>query len=353
MSEQTRTRFRFTLPEFIGSLGDLGTLLPLLIGLIAFNGISAVRALVILGVTYILTGIYYRLPVPVQPLKATAMIAIATGASVGQIRSAALWMAGILFILSITKVADKLNNIFPKVLIQGLQFSLGIMMIRSGTKFVASYPDHLGAVVHGSLTAQHQVHAAGFLPSATDFWSALFLLVLPQLPLTLGNAIIATHDCSIKYFGSAGERVTASRLATTIGLGNLTAGLLGGMPMCHGAGGMTAHYHLGSRTGATGVMLGSIFLVGGLAGGHLAATGLSAVPAWALGLLLIYVGIRHGLLAKHAFLKPATAIAVLSMGTVGYFYNDMLTALGVGLAVKIVLQDVPAWVRRWKRPGVL
>ncbi len=352
MSERAGAGFRFTSGEFIGSLGDLGTLLPLLIGLIAFNGIDAVRALVILGITYIFAGIYYRLPVPVQPLKATAMIAIATGASVGQIRSAALWMAGILLILSITRLADKLTDIFPKFLIQGLQFSLGVMMIGSGAKFISSYPHTLGAVVHGSL-APHRIGSAGLLPSAQEFWSALFLLVLPQIPLTLGNAVVATHDCSLKYFGPAGERVTAGKLAATIGLGNLSAGLFGGMPMCHGAGGMSAHYHLGSRTGATGVMLGSILLIAGLAGGHSAARELSAVPAWALGIGLVYVGIRHALLAKTAFLRPATALAVLSMGTVGYFYKDMLTALVVGLAVKVAIHDAPIWLRRRTNPSPL
>ena len=330
--------FRFSVPEFVGSLGDLGTLLPLLVGLIAFNGISAGPALALVGISYILTGIYYRVPVPVQPLKAAAMIAIATGATAGQIRAAALWMAGIMLILAVTKLADKLNAVFPRVLVHGLQAGLGLMMIRSGLKFVASCPKCLGAVVSGvNASPAH----AGILPSTADFGSALFLLVLPQIPLTIGNAVIATRDCAVKYFGPAGDRVTAGRLSATIGIGNLAAGLVGGMPMCHGAGGMTSHYHFGARTGAAGVMIGTILLVLGVAAGRWAPVLLPAIPAWVLGLPLAYAGVRHVMLARNSFGTVAGAVVVVSMATASLLGSSLLVALVIGLAARGIFRLAP------------
>ncbi|MBI2844180.1 MAG: hypothetical protein HYX78_12335 [Armatimonadetes bacterium] len=336
---QCGARFRFTAQEFVGSLGDLGTLLPLMVGLIVFNGLDAARVLWLVGLSYILVGVYYGLPMPVQPLKAAAVVAIATGATSGEIRATALWMAGIFLVISLTKLADKLDSIFPRVLVHGLQFGLGLMMVRAGLKLLISFPDGLATVVHGTQSAGGSA-ATGVLPSAADFSSALFLLVLPQLPLTLGNAVIATTDCARRYFGQAGEHVTAGKLARTIGLGNLAAGLLGGMPMCHGAGGMTAHYQMGARSGASGVMIGTALLVIGMLAGRADAI-LAAIPAWVLGAPLIYVGVRHAMLAKESFRLPATAAAVLTMGGAGNLQGNLLTALLAGLAVKFLLEDVP------------
>ena len=331
------------MPEFAGSLGDLGTLLPLLVGLIAFNGINAGPALALIGLSYIAAGVYYRIPVPVQPLKAAAMIAIATGATSGQIRAAALWMAAIMLILAATRLADKLNSVFPRVLVHGLQAGLGLMMIRSGLKFVASCPKCLGVVVSGVNASPS--HAA-LLPSTADFASALLLLVLPQIPLTIGNAVIATRDCALRYFGPAGERVTASRLSATIGIGNLAAGLFGGMPMCHGAGGMTAHYHFGARTGASGVMIGSLFIILGLGAGRWAPGLLPAIPAWALGAPLAYAGVRHVMLARKSFGTVAGAAVVVSMATASLLGSSLLVALAVGLAVQGVFRYVPCVLRQ-------
>ena len=344
--EATSTGFRFTVPEFVGSLADLGTLLPLLVGLIVVNGIKAGPAIGLVGVSYILTGLYYRIPVPVQPLKAAAMIAIATGASTGQIRAAALWMAGIMLFLALTKLADKLNSIFSQVLIHGMQFALGIIMVRSGFAFIITYPTALGASVHPASTAAQHGLVAGFLPSGADFAAALLLLVLPQIPLTIGNSVIATRDCARKYFGDKGDRVTAGRLSTTISLGNLAAGLVGGMPMCHGAGGMTAHYCFGARTGAAGVMIGTLFLVLGATAGGSAADWLMAVPAWVLGALLAYTGVRHAMLAKESLQAFVNAMVVLSMGAATWFFGSLLVALGAGLAVKALLQYGPRAIRR-------
>lgn len=332
--------------EFAASFADLGTILPLTIGLIVCNGISAGPALVLMGVTFILTGMYYRLPVPVQPLKALAAIAIAAGVSAGEIRAAAYWMAGIMLVLGAARLADRLNDVFPRVLIQALQLSLGVVMLRAGWKFILSYPDSLAAIISRGHAVTQPAAASGLIPSGAEFQAALILLVIPQLPLTIGNAVLATRDCALRYFGPSGERVTPGRLATTIGLANMAAALVGGIPVCHGAGGMTAYYRLGSRSGFSGIIIGSLLLIVGIAQGDSAAAALSIMPASMLGLLLAYVGLRHAMLAKEAFRSPVTAAIVLSTAAASWLFGNLAIALGVGLAAKLLLQDAVPLVRR-------
>ncbi|MCL5103466.1 MAG: putative sulfate/molybdate transporter [Armatimonadetes bacterium] len=326
--------------EVTGSLADLGTLLPLMLGLIACNGIGAGPTLVLVGVTYIAVGAYYRLPVPVQPMKALAMIAITTGASTGQIRASAYWMAAILLILGLTRVSNRLSHVFPRLLIHVLQLNLGIMMIRTGVKLVLSYPATIGAVAPGAGHAAGHAIAAGFLPSMFDFRSALVLLVIPQLPLTIGNAMLATSDCAVKYFGSKSGRVTPARLAISMGIANMASAVFGGMPVCHGAGGMTAHYRLGARTGAACAIIGSVLFVIGVLKGSSATAMLSQMPAALFGVLLAYVGIRHAFLAAESFMTPATAVVLVSSGIAGWFSGNLLIPLGVGFVMKLFLLDL-------------
>ncbi len=339
---------KLALGEFIGSFGDIGTLFPLALALIATNGIDVRTAMCLFGATYVLVGLYYRLPLPVQPLKAAAIIAIATQASVQEIRAAAILMAIILLIIGLTGAANRLQEIFPKFLIQGLQLGLGVIMLRTGIKFVMSYPQSLSSMVAGQGFPQLPAHFDFWtLPSTANFATALGVLVLPQIPLTIGNAVVATHDCALRYFGKGAERVTPTRLAVTIGLANLAAGLAGGIPVCHGAGGLTAHVKFGARTGAAGVIIGSILIFAGTIGGASAANAAAATPAWILGGLLIYVGIRHGLLARLAFGKFDTAAAVLSMAAFSYFNGNLLVALIIGLGVRTAVYEAQHRAKRF------
>lgn len=330
--------------EFIGSLADLGTLLPLTLGLIACNGLRPGPAVILLGVTYILVGVYYRMPVPVQPLKALATIAIATGASVGEIRAAAWWMAGLMLIIAVTRLADKLNEVFPRVLIRGLQLGLGLIMLKAGATLALACPDTLGRVVMGAHGASAAAGTLWLLPSGLDFSRALVLLVLPQIPLTVGNAVLAAHDCALSYFGKDGERATPGRLAATIGLGNLAAAIFGGVPICHGAGGFTAHYRFGARTGLAPAMLGSVLLIGGIAGGGWFSQVFAALPAAVLGILLAYVGVRHAALARDAFGNVTDAATALATAVIAFLWGNLMIALGAGLAIRLAMRGVAARV---------
>ncbi len=77
-------------------------------------------------------------------------------------------------------------------------------------------------------------------------FDVILALILPQIVLTLANSVIATQDVAKRYFKEQASQVTADRLLYSIGFGNILTSLIGGLPFCHGAGGLTAHVKGGS-----------------------------------------------------------------------------------------------------------
>jgi len=69
--------FEFNLRELAGSMGDFGTLFPLAIGYIVVCDLNPAGFLVMMGITNIVTGLIYRLPMPIEPMKIIAIVAIA------------------------------------------------------------------------------------------------------------------------------------------------------------------------------------------------------------------------------------------------------------------------------------
>lgn len=262
--------------EVAGAVADLGVLVPIVVALILVNGLSASAVLLPAGLLYVAAGWFYRLPIPVQPLKAFGAIAIAQGLGADVIAAGSLLMALVFIPLGLSGLLDRAAAIFPKPLVRGVQLSVGILLIRLAWGLVVEPPRQFadagaptallvaGALVAGA--AAYVWRARGITvvlvgialvwvvarahlpmtlgpselrlhtPSASDFATAAVVLVVPQLPLTFANSCIATADAARGYFGAAASRVTAGRLAVSLGLGNVLAGLLGGMPVCHGAG---------------------------------------------------------------------------------------------------------------------
>ncbi len=124
--------FKFNLQELGGALGDLGTLLPLMVGLILINGLDVTPVLLGVGLFYIGSGLYYRIPAPVQPLKAVAAIAISLSLSASVIGAAGLLMGIILLILSLTNLIRMVVKLFPQPVVRGIQLSIGLILLRKG-----------------------------------------------------------------------------------------------------------------------------------------------------------------------------------------------------------------------------
>lgn len=373
-----------TLRELNGAFGDLGVLIPLEAALIAINGLNPTTTLLGVGLIYILAGWYFRIPMPVQPLKALAALAIALQSPPPVIAAAALLMAGIMVFLSATRAISLLEKVVPLPVVRGVQIGLGLLLLKSAYQMVFQKPfllsgqqAHLdlggfmvpAGVVLGvggvvlllllvrvrSIPAALVIVALGIalgvsiehagtwrlgpapfdlqLPSAGDFWPALVLLVIPQVPLTLANSVIATSDAAKAYFGGQAKRATPTRIALSIALGNLWAGLTGGLPTCHGCGGLTAHYRLGARTPLATTFLGLLLIGVALLCGRSATEVRSLLPAATLGVLLFYVGVQHILLGLNvrsaAELGLAALVAVVAMAAGGNLAIGALAGLAL------------------------
>jgi len=95
--------------------------------------------------------------------------------------------------------------------------------------------------------------------SWNDLVTGTLLFTLPQIPLTLGNAVIAVVAENNELFPD--RKVTEKKIAVSQGIMNLAAPIFGGVPMCHGAGGMAGHVRFGAKTGGALVILGSLLIL--------------------------------------------------------------------------------------------
>jgi SulP family sulfate permease len=362
---------RFDRRELAGAVADLGVLVPIAVALIVSNGLSATAVLLPAGLLYVTAGLVYQLPVPVQPLKAFGAIAIAKGLGSDEIAAGALLMGAMFLLAGRLGLLDLLARVFPRSLIRGVQLTVGLLFLKIAWGLVTNPPKSfvsyaleprwalpLGVLALGLALALRRyaislilvgtgvvaslVLAGGHLslgPSALVLPSldgavlltALTVLVLPQAPLSFANSCLATSDAARVYFGERGARVRPGRLATSFGTANLLAGSISGMPVCHGAGGMTAHYKFGARTGAAPLVMGAalVFLAVGLGSGL--AGVLPAFPLPILAGLLATAGLLHiGLLRD---LRGARDwFVALLVGAIGFEVN-LLWALAAGLAV--------------------
>lgn len=398
--------FRFNLPELGGAVGDLGTLLPLSVALITLNHMNATSVFLVVGLAYVMAGAFYRLPMPVQPLKAVAAIAIAGGLSPGAISASGLVMAIVLLLLAGTRAIDLVAKLFSKAIIRGTQLGLGLLLVKAGLALVnqrqviVGGDGGFGILAHLSIPvgwlvalplggiflfflrdkkipASLALMALGIpigmfwgsflglpdlrlgislpvvsLPNLTDLSTAVVLLVIPQIPLTLGNAVFATADTAKTYFGSQAKRVTPKALLTTMGVANLGAGLLGGMPVCHGSGGLTAHFRLGARTGGAALLIGipllgmALFLDGNV------LPVLSLIPYPVLGVLLVFVGVQHSLLVRD--LKHVKEILIaLAVAIPGLLTTNLAIGLASGICLYLMLTALSRSHAIWSHRGFM
>ena len=355
--------------ELSGAVADLGVFVPIAVALIVKNGLSPTAVLLPAAFLYLTVAFVYGLPVPVQPLKALGAIAIAKGLGADEIAAAALIMGAVFLVLGRLGLLGAAARVFPTAVIRGVQLTVGLLLLKIAWGLVSdpptSFAEHALAprwaiplglcVVGAALTLRRRpvslvlvgvgtvvmiVQSAStveFGPSAIElpslsratFWTAFTVLVLPQLPLTFANSCLATADAARVYFGERAARVRPDLLATTLGSANLFAGTISGMPVCHGAGGLTAHRTFGARTGGAPLVMGSALLVLAVTVGASLATLLTAFPLPILAGLLGIAGLLHiGLLRDLRGAFP-WAIAI-SVGLVGFYWN-LAPAVCLGL----------------------
>ncbi len=370
--------------ELSGALGDSGVLAPIALALIAVNGFHPTPLFLVFGIAYAAAGLYYRLPVPVQPLKAMAVIALSMGAGVELISLAAFEMAVVLGIIAVTGGARLLERVFTRPLVRGVQLGVGLLLIRKAIVMLVAGDgtDHL-AVASGSaavtiivalavlivlLVAQERVSripaalillgaGAAFsavasspaAPLALPEWSvasldpslatsALILLVIPQLPLTLGNAAVASAATARDYYGERAARVSVRALCTSMSAFNFIAAFLGGFPVCHGSGGFTSHYRFGARSGWSTFALGAALVVLALMAPRVILSFVAFVPLAVLAAMLAYIGVLHAMLVRDVIGRLVTAGPALLVGVVSLVTANLMVGIAVGGALELAIK---------------
>jgi hypothetical protein len=372
MSHTALPPLRFNLSELAGSLGDFGTIIPLILAVALVSDVNARYILFFFGIWFILTGLYYRLPIPLEPMKAVAVIVIAGSIGSGEIAAAGLILGVIFLVLGYGRFFAIIEKWVPQSVVRGIQLGLALLLFRSSLGFVVkdptffligiaiiavfyllaryrSIPDLSTIVVIGvgliAGIALYGVPPISFIPAPqlviplpTDFSSAFSTLVLPQVVLTITNAILATSLLTKDLFA---KEVPPKKFSTSIGLMNIFSVPFGGFPMCHGAGGLAGQYRYGARTGGANIYAGLIFLI--LALFFSSPQVLSIIAVGVLGALLVFVGIE---MCRHSF-KTDSLIVTVIIGVLA-LVSSMTVAFIVGMVIAFV---IPAIKNRVKTTG--
>jgi sulfate permease, SulP family len=221
------------------------------------------------------------------------------------------------------------------------------MALLDNKKFPAALAALAFGVIAGVALGGYQGHSFSIgptrieliAPSFGDFWTAFIMLILPQVPLTIGNACVGTADMCSSVFPNSPmlSRTKAGRFALTMGLANLPAGLFGAVPMCHGTGGLAAHYRFGARTGGAPIIIGSLFVVLALILGELGFAILTLIPNSVLGVLLIFAGLELCPLVRSLQSNEEYFVALLIAG-IALAVPNMAWAFGIGILVDLFIR---------------
>ena len=365
------TKNSFGRLEWAGAFGDLGTLLPFVIGYVAIVGMSPFGILVTFGIFLIASGLYYKIPVPIQPMKAMGGAAIAQAPL---ITPHMVWGAGLFtgvfwLVLGMSGALKFVLKIVTKPVLRGIVLGLGISFIMKGTDFMREdlligmialaftffllsnkrIPAMFALLVFGigvtifrdpAIMQDFGAIRPGFsIPpfalgglTLQDLTSGILILALAQIPLTLGNAVIATNAESARLFPD--RPVTEKKLAATTGIMNIASPFLGGVPMCHGAGGMLAHNRFGAKTGGAVIIIGAILLLLGLFFSDSVLLLFSMIPASVLGVILFIAGLELAMAARDV--GPEKNDFYVLLITAGF----SIWNVGVGFLVGLIAQEV-------------
>ena len=319
--------------EISGSFGDLGTLLPIMIALASNKSISLSSTLVFGGLANILTGFFFGIPLPVQPMKAIAAVALRQNFNEAENISAGLFVAAVVGFLSFTGLLQWFANKIPIPIIKGIQMGTGLsLIIYAGTLLdlpSAWFDHHFWSLIAGffafvallwtpfskrvpyALIILLLGVASAFLgmpfthrtpilsvwkpyfrvPSPSEFSTGALQAGIGQVPLTALNSVIAVTFLATDLLPNA-----QSPSITAMGLSVMTMNVIGcwfgSMPVCHGSGGLAAQYRFGARSGASIIFLGLLKFLLGLFAEDLMSGILSRFPTGLLAIMVIAAGLE-------------------------------------------------------------
>jgi SulP family sulfate permease len=355
--------------DISGAFGDIGVLFPLAVALIAKNHFNPTALFLMAGLFYIASAYYFKITMPVQPLKAMAAIAIATGLSVEVMNAAGVAMGVILILISLTGLGIKLGQFFPVSVIRGIQLGLGLMLIKASKSLINAdifiallsgaillacvfmikkIPPLIPLIILGIIFSLKGIQPAAMgpvaltleLPGFNNLWTGFIVLVLPQIALTFGNAIVATEATGKMLYGDRAERLTLRNIPMSMGVANIASGIIGGSPMCHGCGGLTAHYKFGAASEKSGYIIGIILIVLAVLFGSSSLSIISAFPKGILGVLLCYVGIQHSLFVRDILLEKQAVVIALTVAALGFITNNLTIGFLAGIGIHYGLKTL-------------
>lgn len=330
--ESENNHKKFTLREFGGSFGDWGTLVPFIIGYISIVGLNPAGIFLTLGITNIILGIKFNLPLPVQPQKTIGTVAISKGWDPNMVISTGFGTGVIWFLLGFSKKLNKIVSKVPIVAVRGIQLGLALILGWTGLKLFSEnlFLGFISIAIILILIKNKPIPSAiiltfggilimfftqtifiselefGFplltfqIPTWDNFLLGMVYAGFAQLFLTLTNVMVATVVLIKELFPDR-EGIDANTLAFNMGAMNLINPFLVGMPLCHGSGGLMAQYAFGARTGGSMILEGVMELILGLFFSEALLILFTEFPMAILGAMLIYTAFLLGKIALSDF----------------------------------------------------
>ncbi|CAG8718949.1 17408_t:CDS:2 [Rhizophagus irregularis] len=334
-----------SLSELSGSLGDLGTLLPILVALSINGQISLTSSLIFGGLWNIVSGLMFRIPMCVQPMKAIAAVAISANLSIGEIMSAGIGVGSMILILGITRTIKIIEKWTPIPVVRGIQLGAGVTLIIKAADMVRKSSGW------GVFRSDSILPSASFnypeviVPTLEEFKVGFLSASLGQLPLTALNSVIALAALANDLFPERSSLNTVGRISISIGLMNIIGCFFGSTPYCHGSGGLAGQYRFGARSEVSILILGFFKLILGILFGKTLTSLLNYFPMSILGLMLFVSGaelssaarnfVRKGDHDDDETKKKNFTLVIVTAGLLVGFQNDGIGYIG-GMLVSLL-----------------
>ncbi|CAG8632925.1 10705_t:CDS:2 [Ambispora leptoticha] len=347
-----------SISELSGSLGDLGTLLPILVALSITGQVSLTSSLIFGGLWNILSGLIFRIPMCVQPMKAVAAVAISAHLSIGEVMSAGIGVGVMIFFLGITRTIKFIEKWTPVPIIRGIQLGAGLTLIIKAASLVQINVIALIKVFssNSKLPSISLNHPETVVPTLEEFKTGFLNASLGQLPLTALNSVIALAALADDLFPERSSLNTVERISISIGLMNVVGCFFGSIPYCHGSGGLAGQYRFGARSEVSILILGFFKLILGILFGNTLTKLLGSFPNSILGVMLFVSGAELSSAAR-SFMntfdkrdddearKKNFLLVIVTAGLLVGFQNDGIGYVG-GMLVSLLL-----YITRFLIPG--
>ena len=332
------------------------------------------------GVFAVVSGTIYRLPMPVQPMKVVAALAIAGGLSAPVMMASGILLGLALLLLGSSGAIEHMRRLVPRTVLLGIQLGLGLQLVAASADLTGE-AFGFGLLAFSLLLLLHltplrplacllllaggiawawpngeaawpsialAVHLPSFSwPTPAAFGEAMTGAFWPQLAMTVTNAVLLTSVLAGEYFPSAKAQTQPTKLACSSGALNLLLAPFGAMPMCHGAGGLVAQYHQGARRGLAPIVFGVACLALGVFAGPAALDWLMLVPLPIIGALLAYAGLMMIQIERLAHVSRI-CLAVITLTAL----TSLMVNVAAGLAAGLIAELIRSFALKGRRPSV-